>query len=135
MSGVLWPGTVMTVLREERLANGLQIIFVDESNRYFGDYHRVCVTATIVCSLCELPVADADDEAFRRQAIAAFGEQLNVTRRFERMGVPAVDVEKVRTALIEDFLKHAASYLSRPGYLRALVSAELNKRNTQRSYD
>ncbi|MGK2944313.1 MAG: hypothetical protein ACSLFC_06205 [Desulfuromonadales bacterium] len=126
---------MMATIRQVPLANGLQIVFTDESNRYFGDYHRVCVVATIVCNLHELPADTIDEQALRCQAVDAFGEHLAVVKRFERMGVPTLDVDRVRTALIEDFLQHAASYLARPDYLRSLVNAELQKRPTHRFYD
>ena len=125
----------MTTIKEERLSNGLQILFVDESNRYFGDYHRVCVVATIICNLNDLPATSSDEEAFRCQAIEALGEELSVTKRLGRMGVASAEVEEVRTALIDDFLHHASVYLSRPGYMRSLVNAELKKRPTHRYYD
>ena len=121
-------------IREEQLANGLLIIFTDESNRYFGDYHRICVVATIVCNLQDLPTESSDDEIFRSKAIESLGEQLSVIKRFERMGVETANVEKVRIALIDDFLRHAASYLSRPDYPRSLVKAEMNKSRTRRFY-
>lgn len=119
----------MSPFREERLANGLQILFTDESNRYFGDYHRVCVTATLVCHIDELPAATADEAELRRQALAQFGEQLTVVRRFERMGVATAEVDAVRMALVDDFLTHASPYLARPGYPRALIAAELKRRS------
>ncbi len=125
----------MTTIKQESLENGLQINFTDESNRYFGDYHRVCVVATIVCNLRDLPADSPDEEAFRCRAVEAHGEQLSVVKRFERMGVSSADVEDVRNALIDDFLRHASAYLSRPEYIRSLVNAELNKRPTHRSYD
>jgi hypothetical protein len=55
----------MITIREERLDNGLQILFVDQSNRYFGDYHRVCIQIILVYALDALLVANSDDEAFR----------------------------------------------------------------------
>lgn len=124
----------MMIIKQERLANGLQISFTDETNRYFGDYHRVCVVATIVCTLHDLPAANPDDEAFRCLAIETWGEQLSVVKRFERMGVSSTKIEAVRNALIDDFLRNASAYLSRPGYLHSLVSAELKKRPTHRFY-
>ena len=130
-----WLEVLMSMIRKERLKNGLQIIFTDASNRYFGDYYRVCVVASILCNLSELEVANVDDEAFRGQAIAALGDQFSVVKRFERMGVASADVENVRSALIDDFLRHASAYLSRPDYLRSLVNAELKKRSTHRFYD
>ncbi len=124
----------MTTIKEEHLANGLQITFVDKSNRYFGDYHRVCVVATLLCNLNDLPAASFDEEAFRCQAIEALGEQLSVTKRLERMGVASADVEEVRVALIDNFLRHTSLYLSRPDYLLSLVNAALKKRPTHRYY-
>ncbi len=124
----------MTTIKEERLDNGLQIVFVDESNRYFGDYHRICVVATMVYKLSELPALNADDESFRSKAIEALGEELTVVKRFERMGVASADVEDVRIAMIDDFLQHSSPYLSRAGYPRSLVCAELKKRRTHRYY-
>lgn len=125
----------MTIFREETLGNGLKIRFVDETNRYFGDYHRVCVVATIVCKVADLPVANAADELFRDKALGALGSELTVIKRFERMGVATVDLDAVRTALIDDFLDSALPYLSRPEYPRSLMNAEMTKRRTpHRSY-
>ena len=124
----------MTTIKAERLENGLLINFTDETNRYFGDYHRVCVVATLVCNLHDLPVDSADEEAFRCRAVEALGDQLTVVKRFERMGVSSADVADVRDALIDDFLRHASAYLSRPDYIRSLVNAELTKRPTRRFY-
>ena len=125
----------MIIIKEESLGNGLRLQFTDESNRYFGDYHRVCVVATITCDLQTLPKNTPEEDEFRQQAIEALGEQWSVVKRFERMGVSSADVEDVRTTLIEDFLKHTSQYLSRPGYMRSLVSAELKKRSSGRFYD
>ena len=122
------------MINEQLLDNGLQIVFTDESNRYFGDYHRICVVATIVCNLNDLLTETADDESFFRQAIEKLGERLTVVKRFERMGVATADVEAVRTEMIDSFLRHAASYLSRPEYPRALVNAEVKKRSTHCFY-
>ncbi len=122
------------VIKEQWLDNGLQLIFADESNRYFGDYHRICVVATIVCNLNDLSTENSDDDLFLRQAIETLGKQVAVVKRLERMGVVTADVEAVRAELIDSFLHHASSYLSRPEYPRALVHAELKKRSTPRYY-
>ena len=124
----------MKTLREERLENGLRIVFVDESNRYFGDYHRVRVVASIFFDPQELPATNTEEESFRSRAIEALGRELKVVKSFERMGVASAEVDKVRAALIDGFLQNALVYLSRPGYPRALVSARLNRRPAQRFY-
>lgn len=125
----------MTTIKQVPLANGLEIVFTDESNRYFGDYHRVCILATIVCNLHDLPVQSLDDRTLRRQATEAFGGQMSIAKRIERMGVPTLDIDRVRNALIDDFLRHAVSYMSRPGFPSSLVRAELNKHPACRYYD
>ena len=124
----------MITIREERLDNGLQILFVDQSNRYFGDYHRVCIQITLVYALDALPVANSDDEAFRDSAIANFGKELKIIKRLERMGVPTAAVEGVRQSMIEAFMENASPYLDRPEYPRSLVAAELKKRQTHSFY-
>lgn len=119
----------MTTIRHESLDNGLEISFSDESNRYFGDYHHICVIATI-----GYPLERLTDDALRLRAIAVYGEQFKVEKRFERMGVPSSAVDSTRNALIDDFMRHAAVYLSRPDYPRLLVVAELSKQRTGRFY-
>ena len=112
----------MTTIKEEKLANGLNVLFADESNRYFGDYHRICILVTLLYPLAELPVDTEDDRAFRD------------IKRLERMGVPSAEVEKVRQSLIDSFLESSADYLGRPEYPRSLVAAELKKRRTYSFY-
>ena len=117
----------MTAIRREVLDNGLEIAFSDMSNRYYGDYHRVCVVATIGYALAELP-----DDELRRQAIAVYGGQFRVEKRLQRMAVPSADVESARNALVDEFMRHAAAYLSRPDYPGLLVAAELSRRRKSR---
>jgi hypothetical protein len=121
MNGERCSGALMITIREERLDNGLQILFVDQSNRYFGDYHRVCIQIILVYALDALLVANSDDEAFRDSAIASLGKELKVIKRLERMGVSTASVEKVRQSMIEAFMENASPYLDRPEYPRSLV--------------
>jgi len=116
-------------MKHEYLDNGLEISFSDESNRYFGDYHRICLVVTISYILDQL----ADDD-LRLRAIAVYGEQIKLEKRIERMGVPSAEVEQVRNALIDDFMRQATIYMSRPDYPRLLVTAELSKQRSGRFY-
>ena len=129
MSVVCLPERSMTMMKHECLDNGLEISFSDGSNRYFGDYHRVCVVATISYALDQL----ADDE-LRLRATAVYGEQIKLEKRLERMGVPSAEVEQTRNALVDDFLSHASTYLSRPDYPRLLIAVELSKQRSGRFY-
>jgi len=124
----------MTTIRQENLNNGLQIHFVDESNRYFGDYHRVCILITLLYPVDELPVVNSDDEVFRDRAIATLGKELKIVKRLERMGVPTAEVARVRQSMIEAFLENSSVYLNRPEYPRSLVDAGLKKCHTHSFY-
>ncbi|MEJ2471754.1 MAG: hypothetical protein P8Y96_11645 [Desulfuromonadales bacterium] len=118
------------MIRSEQLANGLEIIFYDRSNRYFGDYHRICVVAAI--SLRFAAVIDTVDTAMLNQARRLFGDHLVIEKRIERMGVPTADRDQVRNALVDDFLKHSAAYLGRSDYPSRLLAAELKKHSLRR---
>lgn len=124
----------MTTLREVFLENGLKIVFDDESNRYFGDYHRICLVASICCPLDALQLESDEDRALCQRAIEKFGETLTVTKRFERMGVASADVDSTRNSMIDDFLRHTSDYLSRIDYPLSMIKSELNKKPVQRFY-
>ena len=99
----------MTPFRTEFLPNGLKVEFIDLSNRYFGDYHRVCLEVRIIA----LPVdGNADSAATGPQQI----------RRLERMGVAGVEVDTVRRQLADDFQRHAGPYLAHPDYPARLAA-------------
>lgn len=100
----------MTPFRCETLPNGVTVEFLDRSNRYFGDYHRVQVEARI-----SVPVPGQSAPLVK-------------VRLLERMGVAGADVGSVRYRLADDFWLHASGYLGRPDYPQRLVSAEAASR-------
>ncbi len=129
------PGKMMTRYREKTLANGLHLVFHDESNRYFGDYHRVCIVVSLSFAIADLPASAPADAELRDRALRQFGETFAMTRRLERMAVPTAKVEEVRSTLVDDFMKHSAAYFARPATLQSLVTKELSKHRSSRSYD
>ncbi len=100
----------MMSFRCEMLPNGVSVVFIDRTNRYFGDYHRVLVEARI-----SVPVASR-------------AEPLLQVRSLERMGVAGSEVAAVRDRLANDFWCHAASYLGRPDYPARLLAASATPR-------
>jgi len=124
----------MTTFRQETLTNGLCLVFRDESNRYFGDYHRVCIVVTLSFALAGLPDNSPEEASFRAEAIQKLGETLVVTRQLERMAVPTASVTQVRDNLVDDFLQHSAVYLARPAAVISLVQAELTAHRSPRRY-
>lgn len=110
--------------REVTLRNGLRLRFVDASNRYFGDYHRVRIEVAI-----ELPLTAAllPDPELLAAGINRFGPTLLVGKVLERMGVASGRVETVRSELVEGYLHEARQYLVRPETSARLLRAELQR--------
>ncbi|NJC86936.1 MAG: hypothetical protein FIB02_00130 [Desulfuromonas sp.] len=95
----------MTRFRTERLDNGVVLEFFDRSNRYFGDYHRVCVEVRLYVSIPDR--AEPPDKVFT----------------LERMGVAGAEVETTRNHLVEDYWRNAARYLGHATYPAKLIAA------------
>ena len=121
----------MEPIREHRLPNGLLIAIFDETNRYFGDYHRVCLRVLLQY---DLTPADRDDP-FWSEARDRLGPELRLEKTLERMGVAGSEVERTVATMADNFLATADEYLARPDYPRQLVRREMEKRRkTTRIY-
>lgn len=96
----------MTPFRSETLANGVRIEFIDLSNRYFGDYHRVCVEVRI-----QVPRPGEAQPLVRKKTL-------------ERMAVPGAEVDAVRHRLADDYWQHAGRYLAHADYPSRLLAVE-----------
>jgi hypothetical protein len=125
--------TNLTLLHSRSLANGLTVAFFDASNRYFGDYHRVCIVVESRIAIeAALFAGSSDPEGEARKARALLGEQLLVTRTLQRMGVAGAELGTVREALIDSYLHNALPYLSAPDYPARLLAKELARKTSAR---
>lgn len=116
-------------LQSATLTNGLRLELYDFSNRYFGDYHRVCIEVRTSLPLDAPALADFEPSLLIK-ARALFGATLTVMRTVERMGVAGALVEAVKAEIIAGLLHEAQNYLSRPDYPGRLLSAELSRKPT-----
>lgn len=107
---------------EEILANGLHLRFFDQSNRYFGDYHRVRIVVAIDLLLNNALLDDPELLAAGKQR---FGAALTTSKVLERMGVPGSRVDELRAELVASYQREVQSYLSRPEVPQRLLRAEL----------
>jgi hypothetical protein len=107
---------------EERLTNGLYLRFFDESNRYFGDYHRLRIVVEIELTLSNELLTDPELLAAAKKR---FGVRLTTNKVLERMGVPGSRVDALRAELIASYQTEVQSYLSRPEVPLRLLRAEL----------
>ena len=99
------------VLMSRTLENGLQLEFFDQSNRYFGDYHRVKILVRCRVPLRAEWLADCGDAVDLPQIRAMLGESVFYERSLEQMGVASAQLETVKSSLLEGFLGTTAGYL------------------------
>lgn len=116
------------LLREEVLENGLRLEFWDQSNRYFGDYHRVRVLVRLRLSLTAGPLADRVAQPILEQARVNLGDELIEEQVLEKMGVAGADLEVLRQEQIDRFLTGNRAYLARPAYVERLLARQLGNR-------
>lgn len=105
----------MSPFLERTLANGLKLEFYDRSNRYYGDYHRVCVEVRLIAgSAADCLPADVCTE----------------THSLVRMAIPGALLLATRDQLVGDFLASTLEYLSRTDFpQRMLLAASATRRN------
>lgn len=121
------------LLRTEHLDNGLVVEFFDRSNRYFGDYHRICVEVRCRVSITEDFFAEAADPAGELEsARALLGNAATFSRVLEKMGVAGAEVEAARQGLIENFIRGTLSYMGGSDFPRRFVVAEVENRRRGR---
>lgn len=98
------------------LNNGLRLEFFDQSNRYFGDYHRVKIVIRCQVTLRPEWLAASPESLDLAQLRALLGDFVTFERSLEQMGVSSAQLETVKNSLIDGFLKTAAGYFGSEGF-------------------
>ncbi|MDT8420562.1 MAG: hypothetical protein RQ754_09030 [Desulfuromonadales bacterium] len=110
---------------EKLLSNGLCLRFYDQSNRYYGDFHRVFISV-------EAFLSGQPDLPEELQAAASSLHETVIFRKvLERMGVTSDRLAATIDELIEDFLAASGDYLCRrdmPELLLKKYHAEKGRR-------
>ena len=120
---------MFTCFKELSLPNGLNFSIVDQSRRYFGDFHhlKLLITCTI-----PLDVIYFGNENQRADAENLLSSGLTYRRYLERMGVPSLEVDPVLHELISNFEKHSLPYFNSPKFLQKLLQTELEKMQSKK---
>ena len=105
-----------------RLENDLTVEFFDCSNRYFGDFHRVCIEVKVAIPLHSMRLSQ--DQA---RAAANLKSPLCFKRRLERMGVAGAEVPAVTDLLVNSFLATCDSYLNTPDFAQRFLAKKLSE--------
>lgn len=124
----------MSLLHQVALENGLEVRFLDCSNRYYGDYWRVKVE--VRCSLELHPglfAGEADPQGACEAARRLLSERVEFSRSLEKMGVEGAALAAARSALVEGFIQSAFPYLRAASFPPRLVARELAQRRKKRS--
>jgi hypothetical protein len=112
------------LIREESLANGLTLRFVNRTRLYYGDYYRVIVE--VACRVA-VDTAHLSDPVELAAARTVFGESVLYRRTLEQMGVPSTEIERVAERLVDTFMDHSLSYFAAPHFPEKILRAELHK--------
>jgi len=126
--------TDLAVCREQ-LANGVELLVADETNRYFGDFYRVHLVA-----ICRVVLTDDllqrafDAPADRQRLRQACGDYVELRRILSRMGVAGPEVGSVRQALVDDFLATARKYMEGDDFPLSLLRRKLNERKSPQAF-
>jgi hypothetical protein len=120
-------------IRQIRLANGLTVLFHDQSRRYFGDYHQAKVEIT-----CRFPVLEEyfSGKKEMKDAVKTLGDSVIFRRSVEQMGVSSADLLNALESIMDNFCNHTLHYMSSPTFPRKMVQLELAKarRTVKRRY-
>ena len=121
------------LIARHRLDNGLELLFCEQGNRYFGDYHQVKVVV-----ICRVPV----DESMQSEHLSLpdlqkakqlFGDQVEYRRELRQMAVAGDDVETVRDDLVRNFIANSGAYMQAAGFASRFIARKLKEhRNRSR---
>lgn len=123
------------VLSAERLENGVELSIADESNRYFGDFYRVHLVATIRVLLADALLERAFVEPAQRLKMRqVYGEFVEQRRVLSRMGVAGPDVAAVKQELIGDFLAATRRYMSGADFPVSFLRRKAAERSSNQAF-
>ena len=109
------------------LENGLTASFTDHSNRYFGDFYRVCIAVKV-----DIPLASINLPVELVGAAALLQGPLCFERSLERMGVASGQLQAVKDALVDGFLATSCSYMCHPDFPLRVLKQRLERQASVR---
>lgn len=94
----------------EQLSNGVRIDFNDVTNRYYGDYHRICIEV-------ELRFASDDySQTYKFQTL-------------ERMGVSGGELAEVQQQVLTSFRQGTMKYMGNENFEKKFIHSSKTRKN------
>ena len=122
------------ILHQQLLDNGLELIFNDLSNRYYGDFHQVKIEIVRRIHLsAELLVEYGFTEKEQIRAKNRFGDLFEDRQELKRMGVAGPEVTTVCKQMVQQFIDSSLPYMSDNRFPALLLRKRLLARSTLRS--
>ncbi len=103
-----------------KLKNGVVVDFIDRSNRYYGDFHRVKIDV-----VAKFPVDREQLPEELHEIAACCDGEATYQRSLEQMGVKTAEVEAVGQALIDNFIETVGRYLEKENFVESLLRKQL----------
>ncbi len=123
-----------TMLRQQLLDNGLELVFNDLSNRYYGNFYQVKIEVVIRIYLSnELLVEFGFSEKEQLQTKNRFGALFEDRQELKRMGVAGPEVSAVCRQMIQQFIDSSLPYMSKDQFPAQLLRKRLLERPSLRS--
>lgn len=111
---------MMEPFKSIELSSRITVDFFDHSNRYYGDFHRVKITAST-----KIPF-DIDSIPADLQPLAQKNNgSISYTKDMEQMGVPSAKVDTVKESLISNFMVTVGSYLQKDNFATGLLRQKM----------
>ena len=118
-----------SIIHREALDNGLELIFADRSNRYYGDFYQVKIDVLSTVRLSEPFLMESDlSEKEQFRAKNRFGDILETHQELKRMGVAGPDVATVTKEMVQQFLDTSLPYMSTADFPARLLRQRLLER-------
>lgn len=114
-----------SILATRQLKNGLELIFYDQGNRYFGDYHQIKVTVNCRIALTDDLVSDALSSEELQKARQLFGDHVEYRRVLKQMGVAGEQVDSAKMALMNSFIENTGPYMQTDSFAARFVARRL----------
>jgi hypothetical protein len=113
-----------TLIKKILLENGLTVLILDHTRRYYGDFYVVKIEIFCEVPVCEEFFTNNDDFTQARKLI---GETVEYRRYVEQMGVPSTGIERAREQIVENFENHSLPYFSSAFFPQKLVLSHYTK--------
>ena len=122
------------ILHRQSLENGLELVFSDLSNRYYGDFYQIKIDVLSTVSLTDSFLQGSDlSEQEQLRVRNRFGNMLETHQELKRMGVAGPDVSRVTKELVQQFIDTSFPYMSTADFPLRLLRQRLLERPALKS--